>query len=86
MKVVYKYSIGPNMTILRLPIGSQFLSVGVQQNDTAVAWFLCPAETVRTESRLFKVVATGEEFQANGETFLGTFFIDYLVFHLFERR
>lgn len=83
---VYKYLVSPGEFFLELPDGAEPLSVQVQ-NKTAQMWVLLSPEERFTTKRYFVAVGTGQEIEGCSQArlkFIGTFQIDWMVFHLFE--
>lgn len=91
--VIWKYPVSAEASFyLELPEDSEILDVQVQGShgefssalSDVVVWALVDPETPRVK-RTFRVVATGEPFEADGLCYLGTFQPGRrLVFHLFE--
>lgn len=83
MKVIWKYAINP-ATVIQIPVGYRLLSVQTQDNQPQL-WALVDPSNPKV-GRTFRAVATGEEFDDEGYTYVGTFQINggALVFHLFE--
>ena len=83
MKAIWKYAINPHTTI-QIPQGARLLSVQVQDNQPQL-WALVDPAALQV-GRMFQAVATGEEFDDDGMTYIDTFQINggALVFHLFE--
>lgn len=83
---IWKYTIGPNpakVTELIMPEGAKVISCMMQQGSPCL-WALVDPEAPKVV-RLFHLFATGEPFDANGLTYIGTYQIDgYYMFHLFE--
>lgn len=89
MKVIHKFPVEPVSEgvpyfTAMLPDGAEFLHVEQQKEYVQMWWMLDPKAS--KFARQFRIVATGEEFDAEGLEFLGTFFVDggSLVFHLFQ--
>ncbi len=80
---IWKYPIYCNEFILTMPQGAKFLSVQPQHEDIQMWFSVDPGEL--TDERVFRVVATGEEYEGNLE-YLGTFQTGRFVFHLFEKK
>lgn len=83
--VIYKYPIqidGP--CTLKLPRTARILTVQMQ-GLMACLWALHKVADEDVIDRHFQLVATGEHFEAQGCTYLGTVQpMPTLVFHLFE--
>ncbi len=88
-KVIYKYSISLNDTILlQLPKNAEILFVETQ-NDKPFIWCLINHE-LELEPRYFYLYGTGhiiEDEKDYQKVYLGTFKLlnDSLILHLFER-
>lgn len=83
---IFKYIVQPGSFELELPKRSTVLSVDSQHADS-VLWALIDVDEKETETRKFRIVATGEKFSSETPMiFHGTFYSikDNLVFHLFE--
>lgn len=70
---IYKYTLDvvSEQTLL-LPIGAEFLSLQVQQGTPAM-WFKVNPDAEGTQATRFYVLPTGQEFNYDPGTFLGTF-------------
>lgn len=96
MKTIYKYNLRLiGETPIYLPKGAQVLSVGYQHSSSLLSastlkiWILHNTDTDSeiNEERKFVVYPTGVEIKdlkINKESFIGTVFLDELVFHVFE--
>lgn len=96
MKTIYKYNLRLiGETPIYLPKGAQVLSVGYQHSSSLLSastlkiWILHNTDTGSeiNEERKFVVYPTGVEIKdlkINKESFIGTVFLDELVFHVFE--
>lgn len=67
---------------IEMPKGAQVLHVALQ-GATAHIWVLVDPEAPR-EERNFVVVGTGWNFDSAGHRYIGTWFENWLVWHLFE--
>jgi hypothetical protein len=77
---IYKYRLDPGVTKLKLQ--GPILSCGVQGNDIMV-WAIYD-EAVGEKTVKVEVVGTGHPlYELSVRQFLGTVFIDGLVFHIF---
>ncbi len=85
--MIWKYLVYQNKFSHMMPRGTKFLSVQPQHEDIQMWFMMDPGFQVHSEEsmelRVFRVVATGEEFKGNLE-YLGTFQIGRFVYHLFE--
>ena len=82
MNVVYKYELCGGTTVAPLRENDKVLSVDVQGSN-AVMWVLIDTDSPHKE-RYFQVVYTGERFHGMGWSYVGTFTLDSLVYHVFE--
>lgn len=80
MNKIWKYQV-PWKGSLEISKGGKILFVG-QQNGATI-WVLVDP-TAETETRTFKIIATGEPFDATGMVYLGTVFEGVFVCHVFE--
>ena len=80
-KVIWKYPVSPKFD-MELPEDAQVLSVQTQGED-AQMWVLLDPEAPKVK-RTFHAIATGEKFNATFSKYIGTFQVDWMVFHLFE--
>jgi hypothetical protein len=85
MKKIYKYFI-PEDGKVTMPVGAKVLSVGFQNGIDEVLWASVDTEEKESESRFFKVIPTGDEFDDEGLTYIGSANNDEYgyVFHLYE--
>lgn len=86
MKVILKFTLhGPRQTV-EMPEGAKILSLQTQHNEPQI-WALCDEFAVK-ESRTFRAVPTGQAFDDEGLTYIGTIQINggMLVFHIYEER
>jgi hypothetical protein len=85
VSAVWKYELGPGVTVLDLPSGASALTVGAQ-GDGVFLWALVSAEPAPTSPRAFLAVGTGHRVhRAAFGRYVGTAFMaDGLVFHVFE--
>jgi hypothetical protein len=81
---VWKYEIDPDFSTVMLPVGAKPLCVQLQ-NDIPQMWVLVD-EDAALEKRDFVILATGEMVDESViGAYVGTFQVDRLVFHLFQR-
>lgn len=87
MKTVWKYALPlVDNFELDLPLGAVALSVMTQKGKPQM-WFLVDPQA-KTKRRAFRVVGTGNPFDAESAEFVGTFSMldDEIVFHVFEEK
>ena len=84
MNKIYKYAI-PEVSGLELPKNARILKVGLQ-GGTLHCWALLSADEFATEKRYFLVVGTGHEFNADGLSYIDTYFEGPFVWHVFEKE
>lgn len=82
--VVWKYTLMPFHSTLQIPFGAKVLTVGVQ--DGEVRLWVEADPTRADEERRFLTVPTGIEVDLHNTTYVGTFFLDDLVFHVYEKQ
>jgi hypothetical protein len=80
-KVIWKYQVKPRFD-LDLPEDALVLSVQVQ-GEEAQMWVLLDPEAPKVK-RTFDAIPTGRRFDASHMHYIGTFQMDWMVFHLFE--
>lgn len=80
MKTIWKFDIFGDTPII-MPVGAQILGVGVQ-DDNPYLWALVDTLAGREERRI-SVVGTGWEVPESG-VYLGTYFTERFVWHIFE--
>ena len=87
--VIWKYPIlSKSLFSVEMPADSRILSVMVQNGTVNLVqmWALCDTESPQKQ-RWFRVLETGEEIDSAmmmGCQYIGTFQIDWMVWHLFE--
>jgi len=96
-KIIYKFKLEPeDEQFIELPFGATFLkagkqvslrSMGQQQAEDIMLWFLCNADATKYKRRVV-VVPTGIKFVEDGLVYLDTVFLNNgnLVFHIFIER
>ena len=82
MQVIWKYRVGVPDFAWNMPIGTEILTVDTQ-NELPVMWALVNPDAPM-ELRAFISIPTGKTFDGPLKKYIGTFFVDGLVFHLFE--
>lgn len=83
MLTIFKYPLPTAFDFyIEMPISSQLLTVQVQ-DEKPVLWAMVNKDAI-TEKRQFKLVYTGNNIDFIPKAYIGTFQLDYLVYHLFE--
>lgn len=83
--IIYKYHLKPQTkTTFELPVGSVLVAVGAAISQQPCLWFKVPMVEGTLESRTFHVYGTGQPFDDEGLTHVGTFFDQGYVWHIFE--
>jgi len=88
MKTVWKYTLSTRESVRQIPIGAEFLSMGVQ-GDIICLWFLIPDTEAKKEQRVFEIFGTGQAIPSfGGLKFIGTMVSQNveMVWHVFEVR
>ncbi len=82
---IYKYELTAHKVLLELPRGARILSVQVQ-HGVPVLWAAVEPTRMLREPRVIRIVATGEEFDADGASYISTFQLEggNLIFHAYE--
>tara|TARA_R110002020_G_scaffold193923_1_gene394506 strand:- start:4226 stop:4492 length:267 start_codon:yes stop_codon:yes gene_type:complete len=86
MKIIYKYEIPVGGGNIKMPYVSTALSVGVQ-NGSLMLWAEVDPDSSDVTSR-FEVFGTGHDIPEDmgvSRRFIGTAFMDSLVWHVYER-
>lgn len=85
MNVVHKAALTPGTNVLRLPLGTEFLSVAMQRG-TPTLWYRRPVFPPTMEARAVYLTGTGHEFPEDDYRFIGTMMTEdhNFVFHVFE--
>lgn len=78
---VWKFLLGPNVNNIPMSAGARLLHVH-EQGGQAYLWAEVDP-TARRSPRYVRVVATGQEFPLGG-SYIGTFHLDGLVFHVYD--
>lgn len=78
---VWKYLLGPGLTNIPMSAGARLLHAH-EQDGRAYVWAEVDP-TARCVDRWVRVVGTGHEFPPGG-TYVGTFHLDGLVFHVYD--
>ena len=90
-QVIYKYQLKGNKTILSIPVGSEVLTVQVDQKDQSLQlWMIVDVEKPN-ENRYFQIYGTGQtlrDAKYGGRKYVGTFQMNNgeYVGHLFEEE
>jgi len=82
MRQVWKFETSPNENPIQMPEGAEILSVGFQ-GSKLMLWALVDIEA-RLTDRIIIVRGTGHNIRSKNLLFIGTTFMDSLVFHVFE--
>ncbi len=85
MAVIWKYTLDPILTTLQMPLGAKVLTVAAQDGEMRL-W--AEVESNRPgplQERQFMAVPTGIDMYCDDTTYVGTVFLDDLVFHIYER-
>jgi len=84
VKSIWKYILNPSgyFSEIIMPEDATVLTVGAQGDDICLWVLVLPSSPLI--SRAFVVIGTGEEIPPGFNDFIGTVFIDDLVFHIFE--
>lgn len=88
MKTILRYHLQPNKTqVLKLPEGSEILSVQLKDADSPVLWALVDP-TRPGEKRTINIYATGTEVPDDPGSYCGSFQLldGSLEFHVFEQE
>lgn len=90
-KTIWKFELDPYRTEIRMPIGSEILTIQTQNGKPCIWALVYPAE--KGELRQFEIYGTGDIItcqNSEGKTlrYIDTFQLDNgkLVFHVFERN
>lgn len=88
MSVIYEYTLNSVLTTLQMPFGAKVLTVGVQNENICLWAEVDPARAPQT--RQFMAVPTGLDAYLDGLTYVGTVFLEYLVWgylvlHIYEQ-
>lgn len=71
--------------MLQMPAGGIVLTLRMQ-NDMPHLWVLHPNPQAEVETRIFRLVTTGEEFNPAGCTYIGSFEAQgWFIGHVFEQ-
>ena len=83
-KAIWKWFVGPNETVVSIPIGAEILTVQEQYGEPKL-WALVDPSAEK-EERKFVVYGTGHPVKENPGKYINTFQMNggTLVFHVFE--
>jgi hypothetical protein len=81
MKTIHKFPVAPE-TSINLPATAKVLTVAMQ-NGAAQMWVELDTEAPKVMRR-FVAFGTGHEINIPTKAFIGTIFVDGLVFHVYE--
>lgn len=85
MKIVYKYELRVDASIVHMTKGAEVLKVELQgTGDVPCMWVLEDPDEKVKEERRFEIYGTGHPMSEKEYKYIGTVFPDYLVFHVFE--
>lgn len=80
---IWKYQLKDYESLVEIPKGGKVLKIGVQKGIPCI-WVLVN-QNAEKEKRFFRGYSTGEELpKVQKRTYIGTFELERLVFHLFE--
>jgi hypothetical protein len=87
MRTIYKYKLTLNKTTIELPVRSKVLTAAAQGDDVCI-WVEVTTGQVPTEPRIFEVFLTGHPIPERGgeRHYIATAFMDWMVFHVYERK
>jgi hypothetical protein len=83
MSAVWKFTLDPILTTLQMPAGAKVLTVAAQDGEVRLWAEVDPDNAL--ETRQFMAVPTGAEVYLDGMTYVGTAFLDDLVFHIYAK-
>lgn len=83
MKAIWKYKVEP-LTAVEMPEGAVILTAQTQ-GEYIQMWALVDPDAPK-EMRTFHAVPTGKFFDATDMTYIATFQVEWMVFHLFESK
>lgn len=83
-KAIWKFPLlNPDNQVL-MPLGAKVLAIQIQDGDLML-WALVDPHYSTTESRMFRIFATGEEvYSPEKWEYIGTFQKSWFVGHVFE--
>ena len=82
MRSIWKFKIGAIDDIVEMPVGATILSAAVQGQEVYI-WAIVDVNAP-TAKRIIRMFTTGSYIQTDGLEFVGTVFVDWLVFHVFD--
>jgi len=81
---IYKYPLAQkDRQIIDMPSGAECLSVHLQNGDVCL-WALVNKAQASTDRVVIRIVGTGNPFDRNGLTFIGTVIQGPFVWHVFR--
>lgn len=83
MRKIFKYQVSELGRPVMMPSGAHILSAGMQ-NDSVFVWAIVNPDYPLVKRRI-RVYATGEELGYHTGKFVGTVFLDWLVYHVFDQ-
>ena len=83
MKTIYKYQLTHDG--ISMPKGAKFLHVALQVG-LGTMWFEVETDEEEIEERHFVIVGTGHPVPTGDVKYLGTYFQDIFVWHVYEVR
>lgn len=83
MAKIYKQALYAPKNIIDMPAGSGVLHVH-EQHDEVMLWYECDPDKDQTETRTFILVGTGNPFENEGLTYVGTAHVHPFVWHVYE--
>lgn len=82
MKQVWKFEIYTDENPVQMPEGAEILSVSFQEQNLMM-WALVDTEAKLVDRHII-ARGTGHNIRADNISFIGTAFLDDMVFHVFE--
>jgi hypothetical protein len=84
MNVIYKYPLAQEQhQKVLMPQSAKIIAVQTQGNSHVCVWAIVDPALPK-EEREFEIIGTGEEFQPNTRTHIGTVQLGGFVWHVFE--
>jgi hypothetical protein len=85
MITIYKYKLGGQQNSIELPLGSEVLTMQLQNGEPHI-WVKLDDQVIRTETHVFNVVGTGWGLDEIGK-YIGTYQTpNMFVFHVFHEE
>lgn len=83
MKIIYKYKLSLNSSIIKLPRGSKVLKFSNQGDDLFI-WVLVDTDDTREVEVEYNIFGTGHEIRnVEGMKYFDSAFTDIFVWHLY---